>query len=108
MTGIDLESLSRDKLIMLRKSIDKALETHDARVKAGARAKVEAIARELGFSLAELFEAKVKGKSARGSLVVKFRHPEDPSLTWSGRGRRPQWYNDAVAGGLTPESMAAK
>ena len=22
---------------------------------------------------------------------VRFRHPDDPSLTWSGRGRRPDW-----------------
>lgn len=62
MTGIDLEALSREKLVTLRKSIDRMLDSYDARMKAEARAKVDALARELGFTLAELIDVKMKAK----------------------------------------------
>lgn len=50
-----------------------------------ARAKVEAMAREMGYSLAELGGAEVKTVPA--PAPVKYRHPESPALTWSGRAR---------------------
>lgn len=31
--------------------------------------------------------------------AVKYRHPETPDLTWSGRGRRPTWIRDALEAG---------
>ena len=46
----------------------------------------------------ELGGAK-KDKSRNGNLPPKFRHPEDPSKTWSGRGRKPQWLRDLEAQG---------
>lgn len=32
--------------------------------------------------------------------VVKYRHPTDASLTWSGRGRWPFWLRDLVDKGV--------
>ena len=29
----------------------------------------------------------------------KFRNPEDPSITWSGRGKHPRWVDDLLAAG---------
>ena len=26
----------------------------------------------------------------------KYRNPEDPSITWSGRGRHPRWLNEGL------------
>lgn len=31
--------------------------------------------------------------------LAKYRHPENPQLTWSGRGRRPAWIRDAIEAG---------
>jgi len=36
----------------------------------------------------------------------RFRNPANPSQTWSGRGRRPQWIKDAEANGTPLEAMA--
>jgi DNA-binding protein H-NS len=106
MTGIDLDALSRENLVELRKSIDRMLDSYDTRMKVEAHAKVEALARELGFSLAELVDFKLKAKAPRGSGIVKYRHPDNQSLAWSGRGRRPRWFTDAISGGLTSEDLA--
>ena len=38
----------------------------------------------------------------------KYRNPDDPSVTWSGRGRQPKWVQVAIAGGQTLEDLAIK
>lgn len=32
-----------------------------------------------------------KKEGGRKSLPIKYRHPENPSLTWTGRGKTPSW-----------------
>ena len=32
-------------------------------------------------------------------VQAKFRNPDDPSITWSGRGRQPRWLNKLLAAG---------
>ena len=60
---------------------------------------MEAFARDLGYSLAEL--VGTEKKTARAPAPAKYRHPEDSGVTWSGRGRRPQWFVDALTTGTT-------
>jgi DNA-binding protein H-NS len=54
---------------------------------------VKALAERAGFSVSELFPDRQAGKAQRGKtrVAVKFRHPKNPSLTWTGRGRKPRW-----------------
>ena len=103
MADFDLEALSLSELKKMQKDIGKAIYTYQDRQKAEARAKVEAFARELGYSLAELVGTETK--TARAPVAAKYRHPENPALTWSGRGRRPQWFVEALAGGGTAGDM---
>jgi len=49
-----LEALSLTKLNKMQKDMAKAISTYEDRQKAEARPKVEAVAREMGYSLAEL------------------------------------------------------
>jgi DNA-binding protein H-NS len=98
MSSVDLEKTSLADLKALHKDIEKAIKTFEARKMAEARAALEAKARELGVTL----EAVMGGKSSRSGskAAAKYRHPENPSLTWSGRGRTPKWIADhEVKGG---------
>jgi DNA-binding protein H-NS len=104
MADYDLEALSLTELKKMQKDIAKAISSYQDRQKAEARAKVEALARDLGYSLAELVGNDVK--TARAPALPKYRHPENPALTWSGRGRKPQWFVDAASAGKTAEDMA--
>lgn len=90
MADFDLDALSLGELKKMQK--------------AEARAKVEALARELGYSFAELVGTDTK--SARASAAAKYRHPENPALTWSGRGRKPQWFVEALEAGKTASDLA--
>ncbi len=99
MADYDLEALSLGELKKMQKDIAKAIATFEDRQKAEARAKVEALARDLGYSLAELVGTETK--SSRAPAAAKYRHPENPAITWSGRGRKPQWFVEALRAGKT-------
>ncbi len=106
MPDLNLDTLSLSDLKQLQKDVAKAIITFEERKKADAREKVEAVAREMGFSLDELLGMPVNAKGGRKSVnEAKYRHPENRSLTWSGRGRKPKWFIDAVEGGAAHESL---
>ena len=104
MADYDLEALSLSELKKMQKDVAKAITTFEDRQKAEARAKVEAFARDLGYSLAELVSTETK--TARAPAPPKYRHPKNSGLTWSGRGRKPQWFVDVLAAGKTADDMA--
>jgi DNA-binding protein H-NS len=105
MTKIDIDSLSLFELKALQRFVAKAIDEYSERKKMEAMAVLEAQAKELGFSLAELTGTKKPRKSS-GRPAAKYRHPENSGITWSGRGPQPGWFKDALQGGKTPESMA--
>ena len=99
MADYDLEALSLPELKKMQKDIAKAISTFEDLQKAEARTKVEAVAREMGYSLAELVGTDSKAK--RDPVAPKYQHPENPAVTWSGRGRKPKWFVDALSIGTT-------
>ncbi len=100
---INFDELTLDDLKALQKSVAKAIQTFEARQKADALAAAEAVAREAGYSLKELLGATSGGKVP---AAPKYRHPENSALTWSGRGRKPKWFVEAIEQGKTPEDLA--
>lgn len=44
-------------------------------------------------------------RAARKAVAAKYK--DDQGHSWSGRGRRPKWFVDAIAAGKTPEQLAA-
>lgn len=94
---INLDTLSRKDLKKLGKDVEKALATLEQRERKTALEAAEKAAAEFGFSLAELAGLK-KGKAVAKN-PPKYRNPQNPDQTWSGRGRKPAWVNDAEAKG---------
>ncbi len=103
-TTPNLEKMSLDELKNLRKELDKAIAGYEARQRRAALAAAEAAAREAGFSLSEL-TAGVKSSRKSSSAPPKYRHPENPALTWSGRGRQPSWFRDLTKEGTAREDL---
>jgi DNA-binding protein H-NS len=104
MANFNLEAMSLKELQQLQKDLAKAISTYEDRNKAEARAKLEALAKEMGYALTDLIGEKVK--STRAPAVAKYRHPQDAALTWSGRGRKPLWFVEALEAGKTPGELA--
>lgn len=96
---IDLNSLSRAELQTLISGAQKALSTLAERERLAALEAAEQAAQAHGFSLKELTGVAPSKAKTRSKTPPKYRNPEDPSVTWSGRGRKPQWIKDAEAAG---------
>lgn len=93
---IKWDALSLDELKDVQKKATKAINSFEARKRKEALAIVEAKAAEMGFSLSELTGgAKTKGTKS----APKYCHPENPAMTWTGKGRQPNWIKDALANG---------
>jgi DNA-binding protein H-NS len=97
MADFDLEALSLSELKKMQKDVAKAISTFED------RQKVEALARDLGYTLAELVGTEMKTSRAP---AAKYRHPKNPALTWSGRGRKPQWFVEELEAGKTAGDLA--
>lgn len=104
MTDFNLEAMSLKELRQLEKDLAKAISTYEDRHKSEARAKLEAIAKEMGYALADLIGVEVK--ATRAPAAAKYRHAENAAVTWSGRGRKPQWFADHINSGKDPSDLA--
>lgn len=103
----DLKNMTRKELEKLSRDIEKALnrlKKQDLKKAKDAAAKAAAAH---GFTLNELVGSAPKAKAARPKTTskMKYANPADASQTWTGKGRQPNWYKDAVASGKSPESM---
>ena len=102
MFDIDFDTMSLEDLKRLKRELDKAIVKFDDRRKAEARRDLEEKAREYGFSLSELVEAKT---TKRGTVAPKYRNPSNPDQVWTGRGRQPAWFREAIVAGAEPDDL---
>ncbi len=113
---MDYENMSRKELMQLRANIDKAIASVGDRDRRNALRAAEEAAREHGFSLNELTplvgaaQGRGRGRRAGGAAAgpanaPRYRNPENPEQTWSGRGRRPRWVHEAEAAGRSLADM---
>ena len=100
----DLNSMSLKELKDLQAQVARAVASFEDRKRKQALAELEEKAREMGFSLAELTGTSAPRKRAPAS--AKYANPANKSDTWSGRGRKPRWFADALKAGKHPEDLA--
>lgn len=101
---IDLNPLSLRELKDLQAQVARAIAGFNDRRKREALVELEEIARAKGFSLAELTgTAPLRN---RPSSAAKYANPANKAATWSGRGRKPRWFSEALARGAKPDDMA--
>lgn len=97
---IDLDAMSRQELNKLRSDVEKALATVADRERRAALEAAEKAAAAHGFSLSQLTGVSMpKARAGKSASPAKYRNPENATQTWSGRGRRPEWVNAALAAG---------
>ena len=123
---IDLSTLSPRELQKLIDDANRERKRKEKRAPVAAvRKKITKMAVAEGYTLMELFGLqgppnktvpKVSGpttprrgstrRSTAGTKVApKYRNPENPAETWSGRGKHPKWMTNAMAGGRKPEDF---
>ena len=103
----NIEKLSYKELLQLQTKIAATLEKRKADEKSAVKRKMMELAAASGFELDELVGSK-RGVRKGSTVAPKYRHPKDPKVTWSGRGRQPRWIKEALAKGKKLESFAIK
>jgi DNA-binding protein H-NS len=125
--SINIETLSAKELsALIAKANQRQKKLKKRKPAAGVRKRINAIAREAGYTIAELFgnggskpaasskPAKAAKKAGRksskaGSKVApKYRNPANAAETWAARGKQPRWLAAEIAKGKKLEDFAIK
>lgn len=111
MADVNLDEMNLDDLRALRQRLDRAIGSFEDRRRREALAAAEQVAREHGFALAELTGNK-PARARRGAAAprsageARYANPDEPTQTWSGRGRRPRWVSEFVGSGRSLDELA--
>ena len=108
---MDISKLTTKELQALLKLIPKEINKRKQQEKSKLLVDITQIASKRGYSLRDLIgkaPRSVKGRKARTRkpVAVKYRHPEQANLTWTGRGRKPHWVTKWLDEGKTMETLA--
>lgn len=102
----NLEEFSLSELKQLQNDVAVAIYEFEERRKREAKAAIEAKAKEFGFSLEDVLADKTgQSKGKTGKVAPKYADPARPSVTWSGRGRKPKWVEACLAEGKSLEDL---
>lgn len=119
---MDLRKLSPAELDELITRARKRQDALASRKIPKVRARIEAILKAEGLTLADVFSLKppagaapaakarkprkaAAGAGAGRKVAPKYRNPADPSQTWAGRGVQPRWFRDALAAGRAADDL---
>ena len=109
--SINLDQLSVDELEKLIKQAESALDKKRKAELKNAQAVLEKMAKNLGVAPQDLLKSSTEKKKTtrknaakkktgvRRPAKVKFRDPNNSGNTWTGRGKRPLWLQDALSKG---------
>ncbi|MCB1609486.1 MAG: H-NS histone family protein [Xanthomonadales bacterium] len=106
--AIDLKNLNVDQLEeLISRAKARIMEVKEETVNK-LREELAAKARAHGFDISDLFGGRGKAapRKAKSSVKPKYRHPGNPDVTWSGRGRQPVWVREALASGKSLDDLA--
>ncbi len=104
----ELQDLSEEELQKVIEEARKTLETKTREKREQVIAQINELAESVGLEV-EIRDKKA-GVSTRRSrkgikVPIKYRHPSDPSLTWTGRGQMPRWMRELVEQGHDREEF---
>jgi DNA-binding protein H-NS len=100
-------SLQQEAERLRRQEVDGVVERIREAIKHyGLTAADLGLARGKGAAKPAAKKTRARRKGKAGAATIKFR--DDQGRTWVGRGKRPQWLRDALAGGKTLEDFAVK
>ncbi len=96
---IDLSTMSRVELQRLITDAQTALKNAEERERNEALKAAQDAAAKFGFSLEEIADT-ARERQKKSKSGPKYRNPNNPEETWSGRGRKPHWVHAALTAGV--------
>ena len=99
--------LGFDELLDRKRQLDLEIAGRQDSEVENLKAKVNAVTDALGISVAELFGIKGEAEPRRRKQAprIKYRDPEHPQNTWTGKGKPPKWLQEKLEQGATKEQF---
>ena len=106
MKKIDLETMSVDDLWSLHEQISKILSARITSEKRELEKRLAVLNRGIeGADAPQSYNANGKARRKYPRVFPKYRNPQTPSETWSGRGKQPRWLAAAIKTGRKIEDF---
>lgn len=83
------QEIAKDKLVKLRKKVNDLIQSE-------------------GYTLEDVLGTRRKATRRGGKVPPKYSNPANPAETWSGRGKRPRWFNAALKAGKKEADLLIK
>ncbi len=102
---MDLTTLSFVELKDLQARIPAELKRREESEKVSFLNEMRELAQQRGLSLDDLMGKAKKGVRSGAKVEVKYRHPSNPALQWTGRGRTPIWVQEWKESGKSVDDL---
>jgi DNA-binding protein H-NS len=99
--NIDLTELSLAELHDLIANTQQALTSKQKQARKQVIAEIHALAESVGITVV----IQEEGQATRSKVAPKYRNPDQPTQTWSGRGVKPRWLAALVNAGHDPQEF---
>jgi DNA-binding protein H-NS len=102
--SVNLKDMSVADLLDLQRAIPAELEVRQREERQKLVAEFRDKAKSLGMSLEDLM-GSTKVRTRITKVAAKYVHPDNPSMAWTGRGKRPRWVSEWLDSGKTLEQL---
>ena len=100
---INLDAMSIDEMWQLHEKIIQVLSARLTSEKHELEKRLAKLRRDKEMPRPEMHDGKAKDappeRRKYPRVIPKYRNPDAPSETWSGRGKRPRWLTTAITAG---------
>ncbi|PKM12156.1 MAG: histone [Gammaproteobacteria bacterium HGW-Gammaproteobacteria-3] len=86
----DYQKLSEDELQIIKENVEKALKAKQANKRKEVMTQIRELAASIDATV-DIHEAEKKSMRKGIKVPAKYRHPEDATKSWAGRGIKPKW-----------------
>lgn len=108
MAKVSIDSLSLAEMKALMAELPRAIASKESEERSQFIREMEKEAAQRGIDLGSIIPTKSGAYRQSKPVAPKYRNPENPSETWSGRGRTPRWLAALEAKGKKRAAFAIK
>lgn len=101
---LKINEMSADELKALISNAEAALVNQLREQRREVVTKMRELAASVGIQFEIIADEPIKSRRL-AVAAPKYRNPANHEQTWSGRGKRPKWFIEAIDAGVDPESM---
>ena len=101
-----MQTIPYDELVAQRQKIDAEMARRGDGELESLKQKLLTIAKLQGLSIKEMFAPPIRRKSRVEAAKVRYRNPDNPEETWSGRGKPKKWLQEKLDQGRTIDEFS--